>query len=292
MVALVGEDGAPCTGALVAPDVVLTARSCLAATGSDPCDPLLARAASFDVWTGEDLDHAALVGHGRDVVAPQAAGCGADLALVLLDRDVPGIHTLSFRAHGPSPGEHVRAVGHVERDGKAFRDHAAVTGVDPTTFLVAEAPCLGRGHVAVDEDTGEVLGVEAAAESCESAAPYVRADAFFAIVQGALARSGEGEALRKLAARDAGADAAVKARKLSKSERPPKDLGEACASAAECAAGVCARVRTGRYCSRPCALTDRCATGWRCTSVADDHAAGPRPDGGKPTASVCVRSGD
>jgi hypothetical protein len=303
IVALVGADNVePCTGALVAPDIVLTARSCLgtaARGGADPCTGSLAPPSSFDVWTGEDLEHASLVGHGRDVVIPKdpnVSGCDVDVALVLLDRDVPGIHTLSFRAHGPSPGEHVRAAGHVADTGKMLRDHVTVLDVMETTFTMAEAPCLGRGHVVVDEDTGEVLGVGAASTACASTDPaaYVRTDAFFATIAAALARSGEGEALRKLQAKDAGADASVTARKLSKSERPTKDLGASCASGTECAAGVCARVRAGRYCARRCSVTDRCPTGWRCTSVADESSGAARasPDGGRAVAMACVRSSD
>lgn len=290
VVALLREDHVPCTGALVAPDVVLTARSCLAADGADPCDPTrLAPARVLDVWTGEDLDHAALVGHGRDVVAPDAAGCDADVALVLLDGDVPGIHTLSFRAHGPSTGEHLRAVGFAST-AKVLRDHVAINEVAARAFTLGEA-CAGLGHVALDEDTGEVVGVSSAAP-CEASPSYVRADAFTRVIQAALARSGEGELLRKLAAKDAGADAAVKARKLSKSERPDKDLGAACATGEDCAAGACARVRAGRYCVRRCGLNDRCPTAWRCVN-AEDERAGPNPDGGPyRTTPACVRSSD
>lgn len=298
VVALVGAGRLPCAGALVAPDIVLTARTCMALEQGAECAPALAPPASFDVWTGEDLDHASLVGHGRVVLAPEAAGCDADLAFVLLDRDVPGIHTLSFRQHGPAPGEHVRTVGYAARDdatmGKTLRDHVAVGEVRNAAFDAVEVPCLGRGHVALDQDTGEVIGIAAASSSCADTDPatYVRTDAFFALVQAALARSGEGEALRKLQARDAGIDAAVSPRKLPKSERPDKDLGAPCASGVDCAAGSCARVRAGRYCGRGCATTDRCPTGWRCVGAADESASVEKDAGAAPKRTTCVRSAD
>lgn len=298
VVALVGPARLPCTGALVAPDVVLTARTCMGLVEGAACAPELAPPVSFDVWTGEDLDHASLVGHGRVVLAPETAGCDADLAFVLLDRDVAGIHTLSFRQHGPATGEHVRTVGYTARDdaaiGKTLRDHAIVGEVRNATFDIVEAPCLGRGHVALDENTGEVIGIAATSASCADTDPaaYVRADAFFALVQAALARSGEGEALRKLQARDAGDDAAVRPRKLPKSERPDRDLGSPCASGVDCAAGACARVRSGRYCSRGCATTDRCPTGWRCVAAADESANVAKDAGAPPKRTTCVRSAD
>lgn len=269
-VVALGAGGADCTGVLVAPDVVLTSPACVAAPPS-----------SLDVWTGEDLTHAELVGHGFRVLVP-GDGC-ASLAAVLLDGDVPGIHTSSIRQHGPATGERVRAVGFASRAGetaRVLRDHVPVLGATGDAFSVDEAPCLGVGHAAIDEDTGEIVGVGGAPASCgaEDRPTYARTDACLDFLAAALARSGEAARVRAAEAKDAGVPDASKPRRLPKSDKPAKDFGAACDKGADCAAGVCVLERRGRYCSRSCDVSDRCPTGFHCGVVGSAQKACLRVD--------------
>lgn len=253
-----------CTGTLVAPDILLTSRACVSKP-SPECPAPLRDARTLDVWNGEDLEHASVAGHGLRILVPNET-CEADLAMVILDREIPGIHTSSFRRYGPHEGERVRAIGFGD-DARLLRDHANVRTTSGRLFTVGEHPCIGQGHVALDEDTGEIVGVLAHFSSCEEPPIYVRTDAFLSFVEDALLQSGEAARVQKAAMKDASAPDAWTPKKLSKSEKPTKDFGSACDRGTDCAAGVCVTEKSGRYCSRSCDFTDKCPYGWRCVSV-------------------------
>jgi hypothetical protein len=274
IVALV-SDGSECSGILVAPDIVLTARHCLAAD-PNPCRPTKREPKRIDVWTGEDLAHGELVAHGWQIEFPE--GCEADAGMLMLDRDVPGIHTSSLRGHGPAKGEHLRAIGFGHRDGPLFRmlrDHAVVPGTTPSTFVLDEMPCIGTGgQIAVDESSGEIVGVSTNFAPCgEGNRPiYVRTDAMLGFLRSVLQRSGEAVRVQKAQAKDAGVPDASSIRKLPKSSTPPKDFGSLCEKGTDCAAGVCIAEKAGRYCSRTCATNDKCPSGYHCVTMGSRKA--------------------
>lgn len=269
VVALI-SDGSECSGILVAPDIVLTSRHCLAAD-PNPCAPTKRDPTRIDVWTGEDLAHGDRVAHGWKIEFPD--GCEADAGMLMLDRDIPGIHTSSLRGHGPSMGEHLRAMGFGHHDGPLFRmlrDHAVVPSITPGTFVLDEAPCMGPGgHVAVDETTGEIVGVSTNLAPCgEGDRPiYVRTDAMLGFLRAVLERSGEGARVLKAEAKDAGVPDASSIRKLPKSTPPTKDFGALCEKGTDCAAGVCIAEKAARYCSRTCETNDKCPTGYHCVTI-------------------------
>ncbi|MCZ4317364.1 hypothetical protein O4H66_28535, partial [Comamonadaceae bacterium G21597-S1] len=79
--------------------------------------------------------------------------------------------------------------------------------------------CMGAGgHVAIDEDTGEIVGVQSNLAPCESGKKpiYVRTDALLGFVHGTLAASGEAARAEKAAAKDAGVPDASSIRRLPK----------------------------------------------------------------------------
>jgi hypothetical protein len=274
-VVAVRAGGTTCGGTLVAPDVVLTARRCVVVNGDlEACDaPVLRSPEAVEVLSGEDLAHVDTVARGIHVAAPRGAGCESDVALVLLDRDVP-VPTASFRRHGVAVGDRIRTVGFSFREeegthARTLRDHVPVTELAAGWFVADEAPCVtGAGAVAVDERTGEVVGVYShATGACDdptSRAVYVRTDAWLELVDRVLVRSGEHRWV--VAGEEPPEDR--KPRKLPKSKKPSLDLGGGCEAGTDCAAAVCVRDAGRRYCSRTCSAKDHCPSKWRCVAVA------------------------
>lgn len=276
-----------CTGTLIAADVVLTARHCVAHTTEEvACPPrgpqvtTTRRASTLGILVGEDVEHAALAARGRLVLAPEGDTlCGADIAAIVLDRPVLEIKPLLVRTTGVAAGDHVRAVGFgIGEDGaagtKLLRAHVRVLGATASEFIVGEATCQGdSGGPALDEDTGEIVGVVSrGGPSCEGSGVhniYTRADAFLDLVNEALAKARTPPPDDD---RDGGDDVVVprdagKPKKPGRS-RPPTDIGGACSRGSDCAAGVCVRAGGGQYCSRTCGKGDRCPNGYHCEETA------------------------
>jgi Trypsin len=254
---------APCSGALVAPDVVLTALHCVAPSAqaircpsATPSAPSLRPPASMRVLVGDDLASAAERARGRDVVVPAGAQlCGADLALLLLDRTIDDVQPLAVRATGAATGEHVRTVRFASVAGtgvsKLLRDHVAVVNTTTTELQVAELLADEGGGPALDETSGEILGVASRDDEAPGRDVYTRADSFLSLIEGAIAESES--------AASTGSD-------VKKSKNGPADMGTNCAEGRDCAAGVCLTVSTAaqQYCSRLCAAHDRCPARFRC----------------------------
>jgi hypothetical protein len=262
----VGEVGA-CSGVLIAPDVVLTARHCTAIVSGplscpsstpekiSPIDP-----ASLRVAMGDEVASGLVVADGQDVFVPGSAGlCGADIALVLLDRPIATVTPAVVAGVGVAKGQHVRTVGYGGVSGaKLLREHVPVLETFDTEFLVDEAPCIGEGGAAAfDEETGHVVGVLARFGPCVGPHPYdvyTRVDAFYALVEQALASS-----------IDAG-------KKQSEANtKDPTDIGGACFTGADCGAGVCVDAGASEYCSRSCDATDKCPTDYDCVLAGRDE---------------------
>ncbi len=254
-----------CAGVLVAPDVVLTARHCMSLAAAPLTCPAPASSAlglrapgSLLVLVGDDIASAEGRARGRQILVPPGDGlCAADLALLLLDQPIDDLEPIGVRAIGVALGGHVRTVGFPAGpetglpDRKVLRDHVPVLDMTDTELRLAEAANRGGGGApALDETTGEVLGVASRAAD-DTSNVYTRGDAFLSFIRQATAESaarlGVSRAVHRL-----------------KAKKGPFDLGAECDHGTDCAAGVCASDGTRRYCSRECSAHDHCPVRFRC----------------------------
>lgn len=226
-----------CSGALVAPNLILTARHCVsrAVTATPSCD---ARGRSHNGdHLAEDVDPQAIAiytgSHVRpDIDVPVARAirtlhptgqvlCDSDVAFLVLDRAIPSSTIMSMRLHAPvETGDIVVPVGFgggpsniVGR--KVARQQSTVLATGPSAnaatgavlgpreFEVDRATCRGdSGGPAIDVISGEIVGVVSRGGSCSAHGNhvYTRVDAYRRLATAAFqaAQREEGVATREL----------------------------------------------------------------------------------------------
>jgi hypothetical protein len=277
-----------CSGALIAPGVVLTARHCVAKAAEPIVCPAhgsqvagIRAPSSIEILVGDDVASAEERARGVEVLAPPGdVLCDADIALVLLDLPIEDVEPLDVRAHGVAQGDHVRAVGFSrDPDGarattKVLRDHVKVLETSANEFLAGEATCRGdSGGPAIDEATGEIVGVVSrAGPTCDGKGAhdvFTRTDAFLALIGQALYHA--------LGPVDAGPGAVIAgtgqhSKAKHKGKKGPVDMGAECKKASDCAAGVCVSQGARQYCSRSCDSHDHCPTHYKCQRSKQGHS--------------------
>jgi hypothetical protein len=204
-----------CSGALVAPNLVLTARHCVsrAVTATPSCD---ARGRSHNGdHLAEDVDPASIAVYTGTLVRPDVdlpvaravrtlhptgqVLCDSDVAFLVLDRPIPNTMILSMRLHAPVEAGDVvvpvgfgggpsNVVGHKVARAKSTvlatgPSANAATGavLGPREFEVDRATCRGdSGGPAIDVTSGEIVGVVSRGGSCSATGNhvYTRVDAY------------------------------------------------------------------------------------------------------------------
>jgi hypothetical protein len=257
-----------CSGALLAADVVLTARRCISIVTGDARCPSSGRqvAGTRDLTTvrvlvGDDATSAVERARGRAALVPDGDElCGADLALLLLDSTIDDIAPLVARTTGAALGDHVRSVAYA-RGQKLVRDHVPVAATSSREISLAEAPCDGTpGGPSIDEASGQLVGVlSRTGPACDASDGYdvdTRADAFLPLIARALAEGDVSHASHQ-----------------ARQKKGPVDVGASCMHGTDCAAGVCADYGGAQYCTRPCTAVDRCPSKYRCMATAEGPSA-------------------
>lgn len=166
-----------CSGTLVGPRAVLTARHCVSETvarvscpGRGPQVLRDLDARRIEVTNADDLRDGAPLARGTELVVPSSTMlCDADLAVLLLDRSLPGVSPLRLGDRlSPAVGDRVTVVGYGRRGDSARaglgvrfrRAGVSVLADNETEFLTTTSGCEGdSGGPAIDPGSGRVVGV-------------------------------------------------------------------------------------------------------------------------------------
>ncbi len=266
-----------CTGTLIAPNVVLTAKHCVQTRGASGPVPV----SILSAGVGPDRRSLRSYRVARVDTTPggffgMAITDGTDIALLTLRESIPDVTPIPIRRAPPTDlvGREVTAIGYGQRPdggvGVKYRTTATLENVTPAVLTARNAICQGDsgGPIILEGPTREVVGVAAYGQLAGPMAtcPAVldawnRVDVQLALIDRVLLRAGhctpQGDEACNSLDDDCTFDEGCAA------------LGEACETSADCALGPppagwtadhppveCAMVGGARVCTVPCSGVD------------------------------------
>ncbi|CAN5921977.1 hypothetical protein BH11MYX4_BH11MYX4_47270 [soil metagenome] len=309
--ATLGDASYSCSGTLVAPNLVLTARHCVSATVeagiscSDKGAPLQngtfgadTPASDLTIYTGLDARKRGRAGAAPDAVGtalvhdPSAVLCNADVAFIVLDRKLPG-RTAPLRvASGAALHEKLTLVGWgLEKSGELPNERAQRSGITVTfigprifdtstnagladsEFMTGESICSGDSGGPMFAASGALVGVVSRGGGGNISPTNDASTCIGTYVTSIFTH------LANMGPLVARAFAAAGAPLRTENDKPKSNAGAACTQSFDCVSDAC----VAGFCRAECA-SEECKTTDDCTRFEDTSVCTPS---GRP-ASVAV----